>query len=456
MNSDEVTSSSKTTNIVHATQNEVAVPSKTNDALNDNVANKYRRRDSPEPGHKHGMGDTIAKHYNELEEKGRKHRQESRIYFMRNFNNWTKSMLIQEYVGKLQSKRPDLAMTSGYKGRFGLKVLDIGCGKGGDLIKWSKAPIHNLCGVDIAQQSIRQAERRYREMKKRSRQHIFEANFWAKDCTRTRLRDIYPTYAHPFDIVSCQFALHYAFESQSQAECMIKNAAECLRPGGFFIGTTIDSETVLQRLKDKINDSSMTNSSPLMLGNSVFSVTFDKNSPIISALRSEIESNKDLKVTKNFLERIPRYGAQYTFHLTGVVDCPEFLINFDELSDIAERNGMILVAKQGFENYFKCKRKTKEGNNLLGVIKALEPYPAKYGYDLVGTGMDDNYDAAEKYLKKFSNNILDSVIQPDEEPAWVVNDGNSRTNYIGTLSKEEWEAITLYCVFAFKKKDNTK
>ena len=43
-----------------------------------------------------------------------------------------------------------------------------------------------------------------------------------------------------FDIVSCQFALHYSFESEAQAECMVRNAAECLRPGGFFIGKHIN------------------------------------------------------------------------------------------------------------------------------------------------------------------------------------------------------------------------
>jgi mRNA (guanine-N7-)-methyltransferase len=41
-----------------------------------------------------------------------------------------------------------------------------------------------------------------------------------------------------FDVVSCQFSFHYSFESYPQAVTMIRNAAECLRPGGYFIGTT--------------------------------------------------------------------------------------------------------------------------------------------------------------------------------------------------------------------------
>jgi hypothetical protein len=40
-----------------------------------------------------------------------------------------------------------------------------------------------------------------------------------------------------FDIVSCQFAFHYCFESLEQAECMLRNASERLKPGGYFIGT---------------------------------------------------------------------------------------------------------------------------------------------------------------------------------------------------------------------------
>ena len=47
------------------------------------------------------------------------------------------------------------------------------------------------------------------------------------------------------DVVSCQFALHYSFESLPQAECMLKNASESLRPGGYFIGTMPNSNLLM-------------------------------------------------------------------------------------------------------------------------------------------------------------------------------------------------------------------
>jgi len=45
-----------------------------------------------------GLSSFVAKHYNELEEKGLEAREESQIFHMRSFNNWIKSMLISESV----------------------------------------------------------------------------------------------------------------------------------------------------------------------------------------------------------------------------------------------------------------------------------------------------------------------------------------------------------------------
>ena len=45
-----------------------------------------------------GQGHLVAKHYNELQEAGRDARQDSRIFFMRNFNNWIKSVVISMQI----------------------------------------------------------------------------------------------------------------------------------------------------------------------------------------------------------------------------------------------------------------------------------------------------------------------------------------------------------------------
>jgi mRNA (guanine-N7-)-methyltransferase len=74
-------------------------------------------------------------------------KKESRIKGLRAFNNWIKCAIIQKSAttrdykssarerrlrnGKIFAEIPETR---------GLRVLEIGCGKGGDLHKWQKAP----------------------------------------------------------------------------------------------------------------------------------------------------------------------------------------------------------------------------------------------------------------------------------------------------------------------------
>ena len=61
---------------------------------------------------------------------------------------------------------PGIQETAAVEQQF--NILDLGCGKGGDLLKWSKAGgvSHVMC-VDIADVSVKQAEKRFEEMKNR-------------------------------------------------------------------------------------------------------------------------------------------------------------------------------------------------------------------------------------------------------------------------------------------------
>jgi mRNA (guanine-N7-)-methyltransferase len=82
-------------------------------------------------------------------EVGIEQRRDSQIIGLRSFNNWIKSVLITRFA------HPALVsstVTDGRGGRGALrgKVLDIGCGKGGDLNKWSKARIKEYIGFGIS------------------------------------------------------------------------------------------------------------------------------------------------------------------------------------------------------------------------------------------------------------------------------------------------------------------
>ncbi|XP_076291863.1 RNA guanine-7 methyltransferase [Lasioglossum baleicum] len=329
----------------------------------------------------------VAKHYNSIEDKGLSSRNQSRILYMRNFNNWIKGMLISEYFNKQDKVHGS-----------SLRVLDICCGKGGDLMKWMKANVRHVICADLAETSIEQCQHRYNEILNRSSNDrgfdpIFTAEFIAADCTKVRLREKYKDPSIQFDLVSCQFALHYSFESLQQAECMLRNVSECLKTGGYFIGTIPDTYDLVSRWQKTDGNT---------FGNEVYSIEFfcDKEKP-------------------------PLFGAKYNFQLEGVVNCPEFLVYMPLLRKLAAKFGLELVKFERFDSYYE--RMKVEGRSLLGLMHALETYPPYHGVPLLGQPTQD-YQHAVQYMQNLPGH-----------------------RKIGTLSKPEWEVISLYAVFAFKK-----
>ncbi|XP_041046108.1 mRNA cap guanine-N7 methyltransferase [Carcharodon carcharias] len=327
----------------------------------------------------------VAAHYNELQECGLEVRSQSRIVYLRNFNNWIKSVLIGEYLEKVKQKN-----------RHNISVLDLGCGKGGDLLKWKKGQINKLVCVDIADISVEQCIQRYDDMKNRcyANEQLFAAEFVRADCTKELLTEKYQNSDIMFDICSCQFVYHYSFETLQQADTMLKNACDRLRPGGYFIGTTPNAFELVKRL-----EASETNS----FGNEFYSVTFQKKG------------------------EYPLFGCQYDFNLEGVVNVPEFLVYFPLFEEMAKKHKMKLVLKKSFSEFFKDKVQNSEHKMLLKKMKSLEQYPSaeNSGSHLFNK---EDYVHAEHYLKN-----------PQARAP------------LGTLSKSEWEATSIYLVFAFEK-----
>lgn len=75
-----------------------------------------------------GKAAEVASHYNMRPDVGVEHREYSPIIGLKKFNNWVKSVLIGKFAFR-------------ERGQPGAKVMDIGCGKGGDLMKWKQARI---------------------------------------------------------------------------------------------------------------------------------------------------------------------------------------------------------------------------------------------------------------------------------------------------------------------------
>lgn len=217
-----------------------------------------REQDAKKAAATRGVHDVVRQHYNAVPQRGRDWRKtESRIKGLRSFNNWVKSTIIHKFSPDGSEKSENM-----------LRVLDLGCGKGGDLGKWQQAPqpVELLVGIDPAEVSIDQARERYMQMRgrggrgNRGSPRIFDAEFFAQDAFGQTIgnipiiRDV--GYDAPnsrrgggFDVVSMMFCMHYAFESESKTRGMLQNVSGSLKKGGRFIGAIPSSDVIRAKVQ---------------------------------------------------------------------------------------------------------------------------------------------------------------------------------------------------------------
>ena len=276
-----------------------------------------------------------------------------------------------------------------------MSVIDAGCGRGGDIKKWIMSRnVDFVLFTDIAENSLIECKKRYNDDKPN-----FKANFLHMDLATESIVDKIEDENEKnrnYDLISCQFVLHYSFESYKKAVNFIKNISNSLDTGGYFIGTTTDSYEIVKRLSECGGNT---------FGNEVYRIKY---------LNEE-----------NFENQPPLFGAKIDFQLDGVVDCPEYLIHFPTLVKIAERYKLKLVFKKRFSDFYNEFSKNQEYFNLLSRMKAMEPYDEKNISNLKSKNLSD-YDHVRLHE----------------------SDKNEK---LGTLSKSEWEAVTLYVCYAFQK-----
>ncbi|TNY23598.1 mRNA capping enzyme-domain-containing protein [Rhodotorula diobovata] len=292
---------------------------------------------------------TVADHYNARPNTNRLARRDSPIIGLKNFNNWIKSVLIAKYGRREGDQTPKI------------RVLDLGCGKGGDLHKWTRAGTEEYVGIDIAAVSIAQAQERYDTM----RGQRFPARFFTLDCFENSIEDVLPasTVPRPFDIVSMQFCMHYAFETEDKVRTMLANVVRYLKPGGVFVGTIPDAKNLFEHLSDPPDPAN-----PLVFGNAVYSVKFDER------------------------EWPSAYGHRYTFFLQDAVEeVPEYVVYWDNFVTIAAEYGLSPVYCADFSSIFADEQEDPHFAQLLRRMKVMD--------DEGNAEMDeDQLDAAMLYL----------------------------------------------------------
>ncbi len=303
---------------------------------------------------------------------GKEGRKASRIIFLRSFNNWVKASMINKYCHLLGKD---------------VSVLDLCCGKGGDLDKYFMNKIKLYVGADISEELIKNALTRLEKIKNEKYSNNFQTKciFIKEDLSSPQnelMEKIDKKYY--FDLVSCQFALHYHFENEQRLNAFLFNVSERLCDGGYFIGTIIEDNVIVKRLRNrKFNSENKYINEKLTFGNEFYSVKFSQ---------------------KHFDKKNGPFGIKYGFYLEDSIDnrdeegnikyVGEYLVVFKEFEKICKKYGLYLVEKENFTNFY---------------------------HDYI----------KDNFYKKLSAKMLKDI----------------NTSFM----KQQWEIIQLYTIFVFRK-----
>ena len=186
---------------------------------------------------------------------------------MRNFHNWLKTNIIYPYCFKRNIRNHE----------YRYDVLDIGMGRGADILKFFTTRVKSYVGIDpdyhgIYSSSTDGALSRLKTFKRKfpafppmtfivadagvpftkesqismvgkvSSENIKALDtFFGNDKTKTNKQ---------FDIVTSMFALHYLFKNEITWNNFTDNINKTLKEGGYFLCTLFDGDVVNSKFKD--------------------------------------------------------------------------------------------------------------------------------------------------------------------------------------------------------------
>ena len=176
---------------------------------------------------------------------------------MREFHNWLKSIIIYTYCSPVRKEKGGKIVRQ--------SILDIGCGRGGDILKIYHARVGEYVGFDVDFEGIYSSSdgaiSRYNHLKSKFPDFgkvtylqadggvFLNSEDQSKSLTNISAENkdmLKKTFYkdRKFDIISSQFVIHYLFGTENSISNLVKNINTFLKKDGYVLLTLFDAELV--------------------------------------------------------------------------------------------------------------------------------------------------------------------------------------------------------------------
>lgn len=163
----------------------------------------------------HGRHAYVRNHYDAVRNTTQKDRAQGPLFRMKQRHNAVKKDLLERYA------------------RNAGALLDVCCGRGGDVHKWIRCGIRQVVGVDISAVELQEARARY-DACDSSTVCVFECCDVAHRTWETAT----------YDVVSAMFCMHYFCATEDVLRSVLQGISQCLVPGGVFLGCMPDGARI--------------------------------------------------------------------------------------------------------------------------------------------------------------------------------------------------------------------
>lgn len=233
------------------------------------------------------------------------------IKAMRRFHNYIKNYSYETYANDVDW------------------LLEIAGGRLGDLHKWINAKIKNVVVTDIDREALQIGRERYDSLTKKPKTKVFEIIADAKENIQEILKS--EKLAKSFDVIACQFAIHFFFENEKILDKFISNVDDNLKKGGYFIASALDGKQVFDLIEKNRMSTGQTLDLNTNNGQTVFSF-------------------KKLFTGRKFLS-LEGEIAVFVESIGGLRN--EYLVDFTLLKNKFRKKGYKVIECTPFEKFYK-------------------------------------------------------------------------------------------------------